>query len=292
MCFFVDSISIVFLVCDPLYRKKVLISWAVSFGMLLLLNYYLFINGRYLRHRVDVALCLMVSLCFLYFIQDIPVSDKINRKSILMLMSLIFLCIPFNRYGDDYVSTSQPILNLLKDKKVFYDQTYMDQNHGYFQVISSTVGFYDSFVEPSGLKNVQKGYYRNIFFSLCTVEKQKILSEYGVTDLYVDITVNDAMYLILPKDGNMETMVREYIRDRCKKEVQITCVKQFMGKKIYRVNSEGYDILSNINEGEKLTSMEDRTSFEIHKSNRTSEVNRSKYFYAECLSGNKGQADK
>lgn len=249
VCYAVLLIIFASFLCIKTKHIRLITSVGFCFALQLLINYYLFIMGRYSRHRIDVPISLLILLGFLYLNEEYwLVKDiKFNPRTALVF-SLVLLVIPQNI--DDYISTTSSFNTLEMNNKAFYDETYQDQNHVYFQIITSgrigKPGFYESFTTVSPLESIPPGYYRNIFFSMASPQKLEVWHEYGINDVFMDIVDNDIMYLILQKNSDMLSVTQGYIQDRYGEKVIASLVKSYADKMIYRINSLDYDILSTI----------------------------------------------
>ena len=120
--FGVTVIILVFLYFEK--DVKVKLGVLASLSLLFLLNYYLFWSGRYLRHRVDISLCLLAIIALLYFIENSKINYNEKKiKKLYFPLLIIVLSIPYNYYGDDSFLYTDEMKMLIDENTKFYHET-------------------------------------------------------------------------------------------------------------------------------------------------------------------------
>ena len=222
-------LMILLIVCVTRVKwQDYIVAVGVSSGILLLLEYYLYINGRYLQHRVDVGITINAIGIFLYlFIKKnviVLCEDNINAKTIYLLI-LIIICGRYFYYSDDYQRVSN---ENLESNSRFFEQT-QNSDESYFLVKDRNVGS-DIFVSY-GVFDVPKiGVYKNIVRTF-------IMDTLKTGWQFADIIDDKNMFLVISDSDNNETSWKTYFTEHSGKDVQLTLVKKFLNRKIYKVNS-------------------------------------------------------
>lgn len=203
----------------------------VSAGMLLLLNYYLYMNGRYLQHRVDVGLILIVTVVFLHFImkQTYPLNDKIKSGAVFVgIISLSMLSGKYFFWWED-----NPINQHIHEcNKMFYAETSVDAIHDYFIARSRKQGClsqvcYDAYTVPQvgTMQNILINSWPDFFYK---------------SGPFVNIIDNEEKYLVMLNGDNNESAWQKYFTEHVggKSDVSLVQVKQYLERKVYRVRSK------------------------------------------------------
>jgi len=233
-CYLILIIILLF----ALENKNSFIYIAFTFALLVGLNLYLKLNGRYMIHRVDVGIiftiCMILLFLYLYRKSDV-VEKKMNYKIVLPLISLYMLLVPYKQFNDEY-DTFSP--SDLANNRIFYENTAGD-DHFYLFVNSRRDTNRKSFAYD--IYDVPKvGFMKNIFgLIFASPELQEMYKEdYGIEDPYLDIIDNPEMYLARGTSMEMLSETVEYISEKSGIKVDAVCVKQFLGKSLYRINSQ------------------------------------------------------
>lgn len=218
--------------------EKRWIIWAavLSSGIYMLLNYYLYINLRYLQHRVDIGIAMAVIGIFLYFVLE-------NQKSLLchsgkvqmtgFCLLLLVLSGRYMYYGDDLSEINE---DYIENNNLFFEETGKDVDNSYFLAAQRSNGitynlkFYEAFDVPrvGALQNVKR---------------------MGSGQLYLDEPKEDSIFWIMDKnaylvltDENGDDMAwQTYVSEHCGKDVEMPLVKHYFGKKLYRVRSKSLE---------------------------------------------------
>lgn len=231
----------IFLILIISYRDNVcsIIAVMLSFIIGLLLNYYLYVRGRYLQHRVDVGIFLtLICICIILYQYNVCDKDKLEKRyviRIVMVFIVVSLITPYKYYGDDY--------NLCNDEQLLLNQNlmqYMEENEECCYQLAGTMSkgttwnqFYDAFSVPSiGVaKNVFSGYGY-------VIGNLKQYQERGIHYVYSDIVDNDSIYLVLANNDTNEAAWEEYISKHSGKEVKLELQENIYGAKFYLVKTE------------------------------------------------------
>lgn len=201
----------------------------VSAGILLFLMYYLYINGRYLQHRVDVGVVITAIAVFLYFfIQkgiQVPCRAEAGIK-VMYLIPLLILCGTYFYYNDDCQNVSD---DRIEYNAEFFEQT-ADSENSYFVVKERSTGS-EMFVSYGVFDRPSVGMLKNIVrtFIMDTLEKDWT---------FTDVIDNKNMYLVLEGGDTNEGAWKTYFSEHSGSNVQLSLVKQYLNKKVYRVHSE------------------------------------------------------
>lgn len=204
------------------------------FGIYMLLNYYLFINERYLQHQVDVGICFVIYLLFIYWMDR---EVGLNKKVMLQMaaVAVCLLCVPYQTESDDRQMTSD---ERKENNHTFYSLTSDDVEH-YYTIVKSKKLVYSNFVSFGAWDCVPIGFYKNIYGNeLPTPELRSVQAEYGIENPYLDTVDNDQMYLVFDVKSEVEETFETYIEEHTGKDVELVLVKEYFEKEIYRVESK------------------------------------------------------
>lgn len=217
-------------VCWKIKKKVFWQSAIVSVGVLLLLNYYLYMNGRYLQHRVDVGIVLIAITVFLSLLmeEEYPLSDMSGNK---MLVSgvLPFLMLSgsyFSHYGDYQVPDYQGILQnklffqAAADTEYTYVLGYCRKTGGEIQVI------YGALDVPE-IGCAQKVIRGNFIWNLLKMDH-----------FYTRLIDNDEMYFVIGDSDENEVSWETYYTEHGEAPAELVLVKQCLGKKVYSVRTK------------------------------------------------------
>lgn len=213
----------------------------VSFLIGLVLNYYLYVNGRYLQHRVDVGIfCTLICIFIVLYKYNSDIEEEkekihvIHLSIILMLLSLIT---PYEYFWDDRYSYS--------DQQVVQNQElvkYMMETENISFLIAGTkeggtkwYRYRDAFTVP--LKGSQKNLFSSYWFGEC-----ERYEEYGIKYIYSDMIDNDSIYLVLADEDKNEGAWEEYISKHSGKETHLELQYCMYGAKFYQAKTERMSI--------------------------------------------------
>ncbi len=218
--------------------KKIVGAVGISFAIMELLNYYLFINQRYLIHRVDVGILLLACLGFLFCMMDKNESREHSKKNISLYIVLIIVLLG-GKYGV-YSEDKKRVSDLtMEQNNVFFQNTAEDDKYCYLLTTTREDGvrqnafFYDVFDVP------KEGSCKNCFYGNNLYEASR-RREYGIKNLFTEIVDNN-IYLVMKENDTNQEAWRIYFSEHTESDVSLTLVKQFLGKKIYRVHSKPFE---------------------------------------------------
>lgn len=201
----------------------------VSSGILLLLMYYLYINGRYLQHRVDVGIGMAIIAIFLYLIfKEKALYEKRVEIKMLYLLSLLFLCGCYNYYWDDVQPVGDETMSV---NQIYYEQMEKGSSRymqGANRIFSSLLYHsYGAFDVPAvgAMKN-----------------EVKVGTKSSITgNSYLDVVDNTDMYFVLWHQDANEAAWETFFSEHAGKQVQLTQIKSFLNRKIFRVSSKSLE---------------------------------------------------
>lgn len=243
-CFFAFLLLAIMLgICSR--GKLVLYSFMVDGGIILLLYYYLYINGRYNDiHRVDVGIMMLACMMLIYMAMEEPPKEKLEIKKVAGACLGMLLVVPFQLYADDLPAINKE-LNYVN--KVFYQNVHEDMFH-YYVLGNSRTNSGNLRYLPTALECIPSGLYKNVFgvTSPSPIIK-KNLQEYDIDNPYTGLVNNNRMYLVLDEYDSMKDSLKMYIEQHSGTEVEMVLVKKFCDKNIYRVVSKDLDEIVDIN---------------------------------------------
>lgn len=233
--------------------KRVVMSAGASFFLLLLLNYYMYINNRYLKHRVDIGVLLMTILTFLYCIlgckSEIRVYAKIYITGCISLI-LILLAGKYKNYSEDIAKIDDLTM---EHNKFFSENAGEDHTYCYLFAATSQDGVYQNAVFYDAFDVPKVGVSRNCFYgnNLYDAARRR---EFGIKNLYSEITDHN-IYFVMREDDTNQDAWETYFSEHSGKEVSLTLVKKYMKKNIYLVYSKPLEELidlTNVSEGKVI----------------------------------------
>lgn len=243
-CFFAFIlIAAVMWICG---RKKNILFFILLDGtIILLLNYYLYLNGRYNNiHRVDVGIMMLACMILIYMAMETPLKERIEIKKLAGICLCVLVSVPFRVYADDLpvIDKEQNAVN-----KVFYQNVCKDSTH-YYVLGNSRSNPGKLRYLPSAFECIVPGLYQNVFgVTPPSPVISKNLQEYGIEKPYTDLINNEMMYLVLDEYDSMKDSLKMYIEQHSGTEVEMVLVKKFCDKNIYRVVSKDLDEIVDIN---------------------------------------------
>lgn len=207
-----------------------------TFALLLVLNVYLFVNGRYLKHRVDVGVifCICLILLYLFMHQTHEFVEKSMNNKIIFLILLCLIITPARTFTDDRDTVPEEDIS---NNKIFYANTAEDEH---FYLFVNTRKYNDKKTYGFDIYDVpQKGLMKNTFGLIMAPPKiQNAIESLGIEDPYLDVIDGTKMYLTTGESTDMLNEILEYIKKKSGKSINAVCVKSFLGKSMYRVNSK------------------------------------------------------
>ena len=235
-----------------------------TFVLLWALNVYLYISGRYLMHRVDVGVIFNICLILLYLFMH-QTSDFVEKSidnKILFLILLFLIVTPARNFYDDRDRVSQEDI---ANNKIFYANTVEDEH---FYLFVNTRNSNDRKSYGFDIYDIpQKGLQKNTFgLIMAPPNVQSVIESLGVEDPYLDIIDGTDMYLVTGENDTMLQEVIKYIEKKSGKSVNAVCVKKFLGKSLYRVNSKDItDVYDFTNATEDITKVNEDLQITLKK---------------------------
>ena len=220
-------------------RKGAILFVLVSMvGILLLLNYYLYINGRYLMHRVDVAIILNLIFAGIYLTVSfdcrvMSLTEKQRRLCLLSMIMSVMLVFPYEHYSDDisYISDRS-----IETNRAFFETTCLRSDDVFLigndrdDRAQNEMCFKPFEPHKTGLK-------KNIIMG-ATPENAEVRRSNGISNPYLDIVDNEKMFFVLSEDNKNTAMWERYFSDTIGREVQLVETEHLYNRTIYRVRTK------------------------------------------------------
>lgn len=242
--FLMIDVAFAYLLCIILvlvvsYKENIfsIIAAAMSFIIGLLLNYYMYVNGRYLQHRVDVGIFFaLICICIILYKNDFCQNTKSEKRYVInaaILLIVVSLVTPYKYFMDD----NNPFNNNQRLQNQNLMQ-YIGKKEKCCYILAAEVSkgatwneFYDAFQVP------QRGICKNVFRGY-GIGNLKWYQKYGIDYVYSDIVDNDFIYLVLADNDTNEAAWEEYISKHSGKEVKLELQENIYGAKIYSVKTK------------------------------------------------------
>lgn len=207
----------------------------VVFLYMLSLNYYLFINGRYLQHRVDVGIALGTILLVLVLVRQFKF--EIKKKCVVPMVILIALCGNYMQFQDDLPPVSE---TRMKNNKEFFQRTQDDMEHCYVVCNDSGGRYFLTSVEAYDV--LKPGSQRNIIaINYYEPMVRDNLKNYDLTDPYIDCLNRNDIYLMFRNDNDDQDKWEDYITQHTGEDTKLELVKNYYDVKIYKAHSKKID---------------------------------------------------
>lgn len=219
--------------CGIAKNKQILWGTAVSCGVYMLLNYYLYIHLRYLQHRVDVGMLMATIGILLYFVLEVPKCMPNDHRRAKMVgcfcLLLLVLSGKYRYYGEDQEKISETDM---QNNQMFFQEASEDGENSYVWTSDRYHGlpvmmFYHALDTPrvGALANIQP--MGNV---------QPYIDE-PQNDRILDLVDQDA-YLVLIDANQDEAAWQTYASEHFGQDVELSLVKHYLGKKLYRARSQ------------------------------------------------------
>lgn len=232
----IDVCTVYFLImlitplCWNVRGKESIRAVLLSGGTLFLLNYYLYMDSRYLLHRVDVGVTFMAITVFLVLIteKEYSLSERVGGRGMAFgVLTLLMLDGTYFWYYGDYQT---PDSQTIRQNQMFYEEAAADTNHCYLLGYCREMGgdiqvFYEALDVPEigAAKNVIRG---NFIWNLLKMDR-----------LFTNIVDSNEMYFALwDGDGN-EASWNRYFTEHGDAETRLAPVRQYLGKTIYCIRA-------------------------------------------------------
>lgn len=216
--------------------------WGLFFTIFLnfLLMYYMYINGRYNQHRVDITIELLMLIGFIYLNRDI-ISD-VSVKVAGVCIAICILLVPYHYHDDFYMSVeSRQSLEEISD---FRNEMAGDKDH--FYLLGNRQRERDIFCLFE-LWNITKSKCENKYENtsmLSNFHEPQYLEKYGIGDVYKEAVDNSKIRFVYSSDSNEADKWETYFGHRAGEEVDIALIKQCYGKNVCLVKTKKQSWLS------------------------------------------------
>lgn len=231
--FFAFMIIVMLYISTTKEKQQVVLEITCVLVILIGVNYYLFINKRFLQHRVDVSIIFTVCLVMMWFMREKKRECGLVKINILCSI-IICLClsVPFQYYNDDKTYISD---EMIETNRIFYENTCTDEDH-YYLIGNSRWDASTSRICYKAFDIIPKGIKRNIIMGI-TPQNQEYLNSLGIFNPFVDIVDNEVMYLVLGEDNSSQELWEKYFEEHLNiEEVNLILVKKWLNRCIYRVD--------------------------------------------------------
>ena len=233
----------------------------MSAGMLLLLNYYLYINGRYLQHRADVGIVFVVIVTFLLLIteQEYSLVDREGRKKWAFAITVCLLLNgKYIHWSDDYQTPNKQSIAL---NQIFFKETANDTEHYYVTGRNRELGSMILVFSKNAYDIPKIGVMQNV------LRGNSILELLKEDNYFIDMIDNENKYFIMANTDQNETAWEIYFTEHSGTKTELVLVKQFLGKKIYRVRSKAVRQMVDVSEmTESIDVKAEKTEYKVSKS--------------------------
>lgn len=206
---------------------------------------YMYYLGR-LQHYVDVSVLVAGTIILFYYclpIQNVKRQDMIQYYLTVGILTIMFVTVEYeglvhsSYYGASYGSGKSQREEYEKNKKnlkLFSE----DSDHLYLIGAFSTNYIYNR--EWTAFDVVTPGFYHNMLSSgyYYLPQVDEIISNYGIKNIYQQITNNDRIYAVSVDEGSsfIDTLCT-YIDEHYCKGVYYTKVKEIDNINVYRITS-------------------------------------------------------
>lgn len=222
--------AVLLLLCTKNFGNSVF-NIVFSSMFFMIINFYLYYQGRYLIHRVDIGIILQ---SILLLGVNVSINEQKNNN-ILVFPIILFLIL-----GGNYLINEDDI-NTLDDKNVkeTLENIGEDQRHLYVYCKDERGGvlyYSDAYDVPAigSLKNFVRG-------DAMDPETLSTYKAYGIDNPYLDVVDNNRMYLLMDKENHDEDKWETYISEHSGYNVELQKVKDYGTIKLYKVISKEID---------------------------------------------------
>ena len=217
--------------CNSTNLTKTIIASVMSLGFIVLLNYYMFLNGRYMQHRIDIGIILGAILFFVFSIGD-TIILKFNYITVLIIL-LLFLVEPKWIMYDDVPILSE---DAIKHNGEMYQM--ISKNQGcYYVMCMDEVGNEVRYLEAFDIP--EKGTLKNVYYGQETPIIKENMKEYHINNPYLDSVKNHNICLVFRADDLTQERWEKYISDHTGEDVELVCVRRDFGHCFYKAYLKG-----------------------------------------------------
>ena len=266
VCFCLLLVEILIFLCCKIKRQDFWGAVLVPNAVLFALNYYLFVSGRYLQHRVDVGIFMVVCSIFLFVVAESEGIEvrHVERPVAVGIGMFLLLNVPYQYYPDDRETVREDVI---ATNRLFYEQTEKDSGSCYYFAANRGEGstpmrvFYNTFEVP------KVGSGKNCFYSN-TIYDKKRMRLYGIDKIFVDMADSDSIYFVMSETDTNQPAWEEYLSEYCGTEVKLVLVKDYLGKKIYRAFSKPITDCLAVKDLEETDGIVSEISFSVSENNK------------------------
>ncbi len=218
----------------------------LSIAMLMLLNFYQYMTGRYDQHQINVGIWFAFALIYIGCMSEATEFFAARRSAVILSMLYLmgFVCVNYNYLvSNSYYGASSNRNVSMDDTKQFLELASNDTEHLY---VASYLETRYGFMGYSVFEQIPAGLYHNIY---CVQEymyptSRISLDNYGVYNVYREMVDSDVIYYYRSNDvstGNLKRLVN-YIQDLYNSTAESSLVKQFDGFSVYSILSDDFQL--------------------------------------------------
>ena len=209
---FYGAVILLLLLC---LSKQKSLKWLMilyPLGMALLLEYYLFCDGRYGRQHVDVAIWFAVSMFFVYYVRKkeispsaYPVMGVAAAASLIFSINQSYQYITSETYDGSVFRLAQSDARFIVETLSKFENTLFVMSNNEYYGIMRAYGAFES---------IPEGQLDNIFLlsAYAYPSHRVVLDNFGINNIYASMLDDDVYYVSSDGKGNAST-IRKYIRE-------------------------------------------------------------------------------
>lgn len=223
-------LAVLLLFSDAKHKPYILL-WPLAIS--LLLNYYLFCNGRYGRHHVDIALWFCVSIFLSFFLRNAVIDSKKLACTGALAVVLTFFCVNKDyTYMTTATYTGTKFTLTQDEARAAMDLLTGDKDALY---VLSNDEYYGLMRAYGALEAVPAGQLDNIFVlsSYMYPSHRSVLDQRGYTNIYQNLCTDNIYYVTSSGSGNASTIL-SYIQEHYYSTAYYTKIKSMCGIDIYQ----------------------------------------------------------
>ena len=233
---FFGAVILIVLLCFTKQQLKWLII-AYPLVVIILMEYYLYCNGRYGMHHIDVSMWFAVALFIIYFIYR-KTFDK-HIYSLIGVTSAVIILFSIHNDRDYLISetydgstfsisqkNAREVMDVMTDHK---ENIYVLSNNEYYGLMRA----YDTF------ESVPVGKLDNIFIlsSYAYPSHRVILEKYGINNIYDSLCNENVLYATSHGEGNVR-IICTYIQEHYNENAAFKLINTINGVNFYKFYNE------------------------------------------------------
>ena len=228
----------VFIAIMLLFSKKKPLNWlkmAYPLVMVMLLEYYMFCNGRYGQHHVEVGIWLAVTMFYIYFMYD----NDFGRYSYSVLGALAMVLIIFSVKDDfNYITTETYYGNsfTLSQEEARSVMDIITSDKGNLYILSNDE-YYGLMRAYGTFESIPAGRLDNIFVlsAYNYPSHNGVLKAYGYENIYNNMNAPNVYYITSSGTGNAE-LIKQYVFEHYNQYLNYWLVNSIGSVNIYKFN--------------------------------------------------------